>query len=241
MKKVILVVMVLLCGTSITKGTTYFDDGGIHDVYSEIAAAEIQDNFWDEPTTVNLQSTGKIGTLTAWDNSQFNIYGGTITHLSILDESQANLYYGTIEWSVYVRNDSQMTIYDGTIGGYLYGKENSIIDISGGSISESVTAEDNSQITISGGTVDSLLGIESTNALVSIIGYDFILDGHSVYGEIMNTSNEVKSGHVTGTYFGGASIDLDIQMQPNTSIMFIPEPSTLLLLGIGAVMLRRKR
>jgi len=113
------------------------------------------------------------------------------------------------------------------------------IAISGGSIRGNLNARDNSSVYISGGQINGSLNI-SSDSIVIIEGMNFVLDGHSVLGTIINPLNETNYGHLTGTYLNGSPLDIHLEMQPGTSITFVPEPATLLLLGLGAVMLRKK-
>jgi len=144
----------------------------------------------------------------------------------------------------------------------LYGHENSRINVSGGSI-DNLNIYDSSQVNISGGEIDTLFShdfsqvdisggcLEGDIALcdqsvIGIFGYDFAVDGESI-GFVELTS--ILGGmppiepdrHLTGTLLSGESIDTDFYIGHDAKIILIPEPATVLLLGLGASLLRKKR
>ena len=87
--------------------------------------------------------------------------------------------------------------------------------------------------------------VAASEGIMTIYGLDFAVDGQSVgYGELTSifggrNSNEPYR-HLTGTLFSSESIANDFRIGDNAKIVLVPEPATLFLLGLGAVMLRRK-
>ena len=70
-----------------------------------------------------------------------------------------------------------------------------------------------------------------------LVGIDFVIDGTSVgYGTL--TSNQ---GYLNGTLQNGDPIDVYFEVGSNASITLIPEPATLLLLSLGAAIVKRKK
>ena len=104
------------------------------------------------------------------------------------------------------------------------------ITISNGSIDNSVVARENSEIYVSGGSVGDLYVWDS--GVMTIYGDNFN------YGIGPITTN---SGVLTGTLANGIAINSNFYINDTASIILAPEPATLLLLGLGAVMLRGKR
>jgi hypothetical protein len=239
MRKIVFVLLMFVVVScfclSTADATIYFDDGQTHNI-----DYVINDHVWVDyqssgmQTTINLLSGGSItGTydLEAYDNSRINISGGSIG---------ADLRTYDI---------SQVIISGGMIGSYILAQGNSQMTISGGSIGFNLHAYNSSQVTISGGTIGNEIlagtgvGHES---VITILGSDFAIDGQSIgYGELTS----VLGGHyfnepsrrLTGTLASGDLIDNVFYIGGESSIVLAPEPAALLLLGLGAVMLRRKR
>lgn len=83
------------------------------------------------------------------------------------------------------------------------------------------------------------------SATLTIYGSDFAFDGQPFgYGELTSIlggsySNE-PSRHLSGTLANGNSIDNDFYIGSDVSIVLTHEPSMLLLLGLGSLMLARR-
>ncbi len=118
----------------------------------------------------------------------------------------------------------------GGIGFMYIANENSVINISGG-LTYFVESYDNSRVNISGGS-EILLLWTADNSTVTIFGTHF----NYGLGPIPN-----DSGRLTGMLQNGDPLDVDFVRFDNASIVLVPEPATLLLLGLGGLMLGRKR
>jgi len=83
-------------GVSARAGTT-FNDGAYHRLDGNYGYVYVQ-NFWDEPTTVELVSGGKIDYhLRAYDGSNVTISGGKIDYdLRAYDSSNVAVSGGSI-------------------------------------------------------------------------------------------------------------------------------------------------
>jgi hypothetical protein len=192
----------------------------------------------------------------AYDTSRVNFSGGEIVRYLIAEDyGYINFSGGEVGRSMYGYDNSQIAISGGIVQEdlYLYGgatmTDGQIISnieafgniaISGGSVGGNLDAHENSYVYISGGQISGYLGV-SFGSTVIMDGMNFVLDGHNVFGEITNPLDEINSGHVTGTYFDNSAVDVYLQMQPGASITFIPEPATICLLGLGGLLLRRKK
>ena len=162
---------------------------------------------------------------TAYENSQITMSGGTADCMEASGNSQAIMSGGTVVGSLFVRDSSQLTMSGGTVG-YLF--------------------SDGGQTTMSGGRLSETLGIRlDTGAELIIEGSNFAIDGTLFgFGEITSI---LGGGYtlepyrrITGTLSNGDVLNTQFQIGRNASITLVPEPCTLLLLGLGAVMLRRK-
>lgn len=135
-------------------------------------------------------------------------------------------------------------IYDASIaninGGEfssIYAYDNSVVNITGGEI-RSLDSDGNSNIILSGGAV-TYLRISILNLADDWATVTFICDLDSLVIDIMN----VEDGIISGNWLDGTSFEMGI-IRPEMTlehINFIPEPTTLGLLGLGGLLIRRKK
>jgi hypothetical protein len=124
--------------------------------------------------------------------------------------------------------------------------DSSTVTVSGGTIGFDLFATNSSTVTVSGGTITDRINA-SDESQVILWGSDFAVDGtpvdHGALTSIFGGSIEDEpSRHITGMLANGGSLDNDFYIGNNASIVLIPEPTTLLLLGLGGLaLLRRKR
>jgi len=243
-------VWVVSCvGLPEAEATVIFDDGSFHTIHYTIADhVVVADSYLFEPTKVALVSDGLIDEyLYAYDSSQVTMSGGYIgDQLLAYHTSQITISGGSIHWSLYAYDSSQVTMSGGSMG-VLEAWDSSEVSITGGSIDYYLYARDSSQLTLSGGEIKGggLGLIAEYEGILTIQGSDFAVDGEDFgYGEL----NSILGGgyydepirHLTGTLESGDFLDNDFRIGYDASIVLVPEPATLLLLGLGAVMLRRK-
>jgi hypothetical protein len=195
-----------------------------------------------DSSQVNI-SGGRINwELRSYHYSQLNVSGGEIYSLYSYHSSQVDIFGGLIETYLYSNGSSKMNISGGSIR-FLSSFDSSQVDISGGSIYRPYS-RGSSQINIFGGSIGSRLW-SSNESTMQIFGYDFAVDGQPFgYGELTSIHRDLPNyeplRRLTGTLLSGEFINNDFQIGFNGRIILIPEPATLLLLGLGAVMLRRK-
>ncbi len=234
-------------------GYTYFNDGGTHNIDYLISPHVYVD--YEAPgmqTTVNLLAGGSVGQGSGWNlygynDCHINVSGGAIGgYLYAFDNSQVDISGGWIGEGLEALDNSQVVFSGGTIGRELHAHGSSQVDISGGTIDFHLYTYDNSQVNISGGTIGSSYLLVENSSVLSIEGSDFAVDGQLFgYGELSSIygGSWLDEGwrRLTGTLASGGTIDNDFAIGHDASIVLIPEPATLLLLGLGGLALLRNR
>ncbi len=216
---------------------------GYTDSHINIAGGSVGQSLEAKDNSQAMMSGGSIGLhLNALDNSQVTMSGGTVSgHFDAIHNSRVIMSGGSVGGNLSVQDTCQLTMSGGTIGGWLGSMQNSKVTMSGGSVGENLNASHNGQVRWIGGTVGTDLTVTANGQLI-IDGFDFAINGVSVdYGEITSISGGTYVGLLTGTLANSDIINNQFIINDTSSIILTPEPSTLLLLGLGAVMLRRKR
>jgi hypothetical protein len=220
-----LVAAVLLMATGQGFGWTYFNDGGTHNInYTINDRVQVQNEASGMPTTVNLLEGGR--------------FGGPST--IVLQDSRLNIF-GWSAWRVAAGDNGQVTMSSGSIADWFSASGNAQIIMSGGTVVGDLQAWgwDNSQVTMSGGSVSGALQAFD-GGHITIVGSNFAVDGSPVgFGQYF--ASDFGGGVLTGTLDSGALLNNSFYISTDASITLIPEPATLLLLGLGAVIIRRKR
>ena len=227
--------LVLCLASSPVLGDLIFNDGGVHNIDYWIGE-DVQVDYLAPgmQTTINLLDGGSTGSFYNIMASRINISGGSIGgSLGAYDRSQVHISGGSIGRSLVANDTSQVHISGGSID-YLHLYESSRVDIYGGSIAENL---DN--YLFPAGQLTNL-------AILTIHGSDFTVNGVAFgYGELFGPGGGYSppgNGYqITGMLVSGELIDNYYYIGYNAKIILIPEPATLLLLGFGAVIFRRKR
>ena len=169
----------------------------------------------------------------------------------LFDTSKVSIISGGTVYFLYAYESSTVDVSGGYVWG-LFPKDSSSVNISGGTV-EIISAYNSSSENISGGVVNSLSVISSGSAYISggsvgelgvlrtssatFYGRNFNISG----GLVLNGDRILGTGTLTGEWMNGAPWMTTITANDSTAtIRVIPEPATLLLFGLGAVMLRRK-
>lgn len=212
----------------------FFDDGVVHDVSWATDIDVVVLNSYPEhtPTTLNLLAGGRIGTIGQGD-SDLNVFGASV--INMFDSSD-------VEHDLIAHDDSTVNIYGGSVHHDLITLDASQVNMYGGGVGPDLHIKDDSHVTISGGWVGGGFGgsVFLRNDSVTVIkGSNFEIDGQPLgYGVF--TTLDITSGKLTGMLLGGQPLNSNFYLYDNASLVLIPEPATLFLLGLGAVMLRRK-
>lgn len=209
---------------------TFTTDGTIQDgnsyysVYVDASTVDMTgglvDNRFELTNNSVVNFYGGLGDPSAlvYDSSTFNVHGNTIEDRGV----RGIFSYGT----------SNINVAGGIVNGSINAFESSVVNISDGIIGE-VNTYDNGVSHISGGEIHFLSSWESGVVNVYGYGFEYIPDG-SIY-----------SGHdlFSGFWQDGTAFNINCyggETYDNIVTHVVPEPATLLLLGIGAVMIRKK-
>jgi len=211
-------------------------------------------------------SGGSIGSnLLAYNSSQVTVSGGSIGEfLQAYNSSQVMVSSGLVNSYLWAGDSSQVTVSGGSVGRWLVARDSSQLIVSAGSIEEDLSARDSSQVTISGGSIGLALiasetsevtisggligeeiwaGVHPTHdSLITFLGSDFAINGISVgYGEFDTGGSDWVHGTLTGTLANGDPLNNGFYIYGDSSIVLVPEPATIGLLGLGSLVLLRKR
>lgn len=209
---IIVIVSIVLCsGLPKVFGAIILSDGQIHNIDYDIG-----DSLWIDYEAPGVQTT-------------VNMLNGS-----------------SIEYWLEPYGDSRLNIigaYSGRLG--LRAFDRSQVEISAGWMGDYLQAWDDTRINIFGGTLLNEL-VSDDSAILTIHGSNFAVDGQPFgYGELTSIlggySYDDPVRYLTGTLANGEAIDNDFYIGNNASIVLIPEPATLLLFGLSALMLRRRR
>ena len=164
------------------------------------------------------------------------------THLEIVDG-------GLIGYDVRAFNNSEVKVSGGSIAVDLWGFGNSTITINGGLIGDDILAYDSSTVTVNGGLIGGELDAYDSG-IIYLCGLDFSVDGVPLnfgdslrnYGTLNLKGDGWRSGIITGTLQDGSALNSEFLIEETTTanIIIIPEPATLLLFGLGGLILRKE-
>jgi len=202
------------------------------------------DYFYSEQDSQVSVSGGALIGLHAIGNSRVTVSGGSLSFLNIHDMGEVVFSGGAIKYNVAASGDGRLEVSGGTINYWLSAEDKSEVIVSGGSIG-GLNGSDSSQIIVSGGLFGKEVGVWD-NAVCTINGSDFTVDGTSVGFTELTSIFGLKLEYepyrrLTGILSNGDLLDNDFRIGHSAKIILIPEPATLLFLGIGGLMLRRRR
>jgi hypothetical protein len=193
-------------------------------------------------TKVKLLDGGLIQTwLNAYEDSRVNILGGRVNaSVWTYDRSNVTIIGGEIGGPILAWDTVVIDISGGVLGSWVQTFDNVEATISGGQISLFVEAWDYSRVTISGGTIGGRIAA-IRDGLITLVGRDFAVNGTPVaYGDFASAYG--TTGVITGTLANGDVLNNSFAIvHPGADITFIPEPGTVLLVGLGGLLLRKRR
>ncbi len=204
-------------------------------------------------------SNASIGISYLNGNSSLTMTGGSFrSNLYVRDTASVIMTGGTIADNFYVGDNSSVTLTVGSVGWRLNGMENGTVTMNGGTVG-SLNAFDNATITMTGGSVgggfDAYGLMVYENGTIYLDGNEFSVGGHALsngdklsdFGTFVDAYNDHYTGTITGIMADGSPLETVFFIHNTGSlvgigdIIVIPEPSMLLLLGMGGLMLRHKK
>ena len=266
-RKVLAAILAILFVTSFqTHATTFTEDGSIDGgVYGDVHIINTAtvDMTGGSVDTVSIEQMGTLnyydGTIIdeiyVWNSGTFNLEGANFSPVQNLHVTNAGLFNmntGTLSGTIELREYVEVNINDGQI-------TNSLLDSMGYSTTNIYGGEHNfddiwlnefSTLNIYGGDVNWLTAGFSSNSVINIYGGSI----YSEHGFNLQDDAEInvyyssviyqeRPYQILGYYLlDGSEFMLDQFTQYEIDqINFIPEPSTLLLLSLGGLLLRKKR
>lgn len=184
------------------------------------------------------------------------IDGGIVYKLVLRTHSTASISGGRVEHRLDVVDNSTVDIFSGWVGELWVYHEATVNMTSGGAMV--ITARDNAIVTMSGG--DVVEGIfASRNGTIYLDGTNFQVNGTPlVNGDKLSdfvslienrrvgSIYDYYTGTITGTLADGTPLHDKFEIhnvgmyEGTADIIIIPEPCSLLLLGIGVVIFNRR-
>lgn len=188
--------------------------------------------------SIGIQRTKATGYFTdggVWSiddlrNNDYQIENSTTVNL---------LPNGVFTGWAYVKDSSQLNILGGLVGDDVFAEDNSQVTMSDGAITNWLYTSGSSQVYISGGVIGGIMYL-SGNSMVTLEGSSFQIDGSPInYG--IYTNSDYSNGLLTGMLNNGDMINNSFHLQDSGTLVITPEPTTLLLFGLGAVRLRSRQ
>ncbi len=168
-----------------------------------------------EYSHATIGPNGSVGDLLLYDFSKSDVMGGMIKYLISEDQSEVRIYEGEIT-GLSPNEGCEVEVFNGKIYDLkTYG--DSFTQISGGSVIQ-LSAYNDSDVTFVGQNFN--------------LSGDLVLDGNRVLGR-GTLEGEWLDGTVWSTFIASN--------HPTATVLIVPEPATLLLLGFGTLILRKRK
>lgn len=214
---IIFIGIFVICVPQAEATVTYFEDGGTYSIGNNLDTVTVTNS-----TKVTLLPSGSIDRkLIAFDASEITMLGGSV---------------GT---DLFAYGHSKISLSGGTVGSTFWAYGSATLNMSGGSVPV-LKLENYSTAIMYGGSVVLGLSVKNNSSL-TLKGSNFAINGSpAAYGKY--TAADYTNLRLTGTLENGDLLDNNISIYDNANIILaIPEPATLLLFGLGGLVLRRRK
>jgi hypothetical protein len=173
------------------------------------------------------------------------IDGGLIYILASYEDSIVNMSGGEVTTDLDGWGRSQVNVNAGIIDRDLNAFGNCILTLSGGYIGRDIGSFGDSVVTVSGGDIHSDMWSGGTDtywdkSVIIFKGNNFAINGIPAnYGQYYAT--DYATGVLSGNLIDGGTLNNTFYINDGASIVLIPEPGMVLLLGLGGLILRRRK
>jgi len=168
----------------------------------------------------------------AYNQSTFNIGGGTIYTINSWDSSNVNVFGGQVN-GITAYDTATINVFDNANLFALFAHDSGVINMSGG-ITRRIGSAGFSTVNLFGGLVTDDLA-SGDSSIINVYGYNL---GKSA------TGGKFGNGFVWGEWESNVPFNFDFYGPTTYSrvILYeIPEPATMLLFVVGSVFLRKRR
>ena len=158
------------------------------------------------------------------------------TSSAIVLSSDTTIGAGNVYSRVDIEGDSTTVEMTGGSVGQMIVSDSSLLNISNGEITDSLSVRHSAMVNISGGNISELFAIDSS--VINLHGIDVV---HQA------TGGKWDDGKITGKWLDGTGFDISLYNSDHfgndtfSHLTILPEPATLLLLGVGFALLRARR
>lgn len=184
-----------------------------------------------------------------WDSGYREYSAGDEQWVYMYNDASVDITGGNID-ELYMYDDTSAKITGGEVG-IIWGQGNSSIEVYEGGAVTLLRPHDSSIATIYGGEIYLLFVLG--NSTTKIYGGDFLAGGISVqdsasaiiemHVQEYSWNANPDFGVLTGKWYeSGEAFSIDyVALDAFDHMVFVPEPSMILLLGVGSLMLRYKK
>ena len=184
--------------------------------------------------TYKIEDGDNFGDMSLNENESVLMTGGQGHYLSLFDYSTARI-------------EGTAPLISEGIGGIWLIRQggNTSLEVFGGEIHELAVAS-NGRSVLSGGRIDQIYSQQDVELLPPVEkGGAWVPDPHITF-VCKEWEHDINTNILTGTWFDDSTFDIQLidvaGYDPAIeNIQFIPEPATMLLLGLGAVAIRKRR
>jgi len=208
-------------------------------------------------THVNLIEGGEfLGGIYLYHHATIDIDGGTVNYGGFHAEGDniITITDGLVKGYSSATSNSTVNILGGDTNNLtLHGNAN--LSMSGGSVG-GLDCRGNSTGTVSGGSIEDYLRV-GDSGIIYLHGTNFEINGQPLsYGDHLSDfvpmthwgeTHYEKTGVVTGTLANGTALNNTFSIlyldgiEVPADIIVVPEPATLLMLGLGGMLLRKNK
>jgi len=190
------------------------------------------DSYVEVIDTLPLQAgIGGVRMLNLYGRSEALVKGGEFDGFLAHDGSALNMYGGSMVDAGF-RDASTVFVSGGRLSGVSF-HETAAFQFAGGHL-RWLNICDEATAVFSGGSIETIVSRQHSDLTKHIT---FVCDVKSV---------QRAGGILSGNWLDGSAFSIALEDRPGfdstySNIQFIPEPTTLLLFGLGTILLRRRR